>query len=120
MPKAVAKFAGVIKGIEFDFGKATIRKSSNAALDEAVKVLTDYKDLRILITGYTDDVGERQTNLDLSQARANAVKEYLVGKGVDASRVETHGAGPDNPIADNKTDKGRQQNRRIEFKLLTK
>jgi len=120
LPKAVAKFAGVIKGIEFDFGKATIRKSSNAALNEAVKVLTEYKDLHILITGYTDDVGERQTNLDLSEARANSVKAYLVGKGIDESRIETHGAGPDNPIADNKTDKGRQQNRRIEFKLVTK
>jgi len=120
LPKAVAKFAGVIKGIEFDFGKATIRKGSNKLLDEAVKVLTEYNDLHVLITGYTDDVGERQTNIDLSEARANSVKAYLVSKGTDAGRVETHGAGPDNPIADNKTDKGRQQNRRIEFKLITK
>ncbi|HKO50721.1 MAG TPA: OmpA family protein [Polyangiaceae bacterium] len=120
LPKAVAKFAGVIKGIEFDFGKATIRKNSNPVLDEAVKVLTEYKDLRVSITGFTDDVGERQTNLDLSEARANSVKAYMVSKGVDTGRIETHGAGPDNPIADNKTDKGRQQNRRIEFKLITK
>ena len=120
LPKAVAKFAGVIKGIEFDFGKATIRPGSNKLLDEAVQVLTEYKDLRVLITGHTDDVGERQTNLDLSQARANAVKTYLVTKGIDTGRVETHGAGPDEPIADNKTEKGRQQNRRIEFKLITK
>jgi outer membrane protein OmpA-like peptidoglycan-associated protein len=120
LPKAVAKFAGVIKGIEFDFGKATIRKGSNKLLDEAVKVLTEYKDLRVLITGFTDDVGERQTNIDLSEARANSVKAYMVSKGIDTGRIETHGAGPDNPIADNKTDKGRQQNRRIEFKLITK
>ena len=120
LPKAVAKFAGVIKGIEFDFGKATIRKGSNKLLDEAVKVLSEYKDLRVSITGFTDDVGERQTNIDLSEARANSVKTYLVSKGIDAGRIETHGAGPDEPIADNKTDKGRQQNRRIEFKLITK
>ena len=120
LPKAVAKFAGVIKGIEFDFGKATIRKGSNKLLDEAVKVLTEYKDLRVLITGFTDDVGERQANIDLSEARANSVKAYLVSKGIEDGRIETHGAGPDNPIADNKTDKGRQQNRRIEFKLITK
>jgi outer membrane protein OmpA-like peptidoglycan-associated protein len=120
LPKAVAKFAGVIKGIEFDFGKATIRKNSNKLLDEAVKVLTEYKDLRVLITGFTDDVGERQTNIDLSEARANSVKTYMVSKGIDTGRIETHGAGPDDPIADNKTDKGRQQNRRIEFKLITK
>ena len=49
-----------------------------------------------------------------------SVKEYMVGKGIDTSRIETRGAGPDNPIADNKTEKGRQQNRRIEFKLVTK
>ncbi|HYP76636.1 MAG TPA: OmpA family protein [Polyangiaceae bacterium] len=120
LPKAVAKFSGVIKGIEFDFGKATIRKGSNKLLDEAVKVLTEYKDLHVLITGYTDDVGERQTNIDLSEARANSVKTYMVSKGIDAGRIDTHGAGPDDPIADNKTDKGRQQNRRIEFKLVTK
>ena len=120
LPKAVAKFAGVIKGIEFDFGKATIRKTSTKPLDEAVKVLTEYKDLRVLISGYTDDVGERQTNLDLSDARAKSVKEYMVSKGIDAGRIETFGAGPDQPIADNKTEKGRQQNRRIEFKLITK
>jgi OOP family OmpA-OmpF porin len=74
----------------------------------------------VLITGHTDDVGDHQTNLDLSEARANSVKSYLVSKGIEASRIDTHGAGPDSPIADNKTDKGRQQNRRIEFKLVTK
>lgn len=120
LPKAVAKFAGVIKGIEFDFGKATIRPSSNKLLDEAVKVLTDYKDLHVLITGHTDDVGDHQTNVDLSEARANSVKTYLVSKGIDTGRIDTHGEGPDSPIADNKTEKGRQQNRRIEFKLVTK
>jgi outer membrane protein OmpA-like peptidoglycan-associated protein len=120
LPKALAKFAGVIKGIEFDFGKATIRKDSNKLLDEAVKVLTQYKDLHVLISGFTDDVGERQANLDLSEARAKSVKEYMVSKGIDAGRVETRGAGPDDSIADNKTEKGRQQNRRIEFKLVSK
>lgn len=120
LPKAVAKFAGVIKGIEFDFGKATIRKASTKLLDEAVKVLTEYKELNVLITGHTDDVGERQTNVDLSEARAKSVKDYMVSKGIDTGRIDTHGAGPDSPIADNKTDAGRQQNRRIEFKLVTK
>ena len=120
LPKALAKFAGVIKGIEFDFGKATIRKDSNKLLDEAVKVLAEYKDLHVLVSGFTDDVGDRQTNLDLSEARARSVKDYMVGKGIDTGRIETRGAGPDDPIADNKTEKGRQQNRRIEFKLISK
>jgi outer membrane protein OmpA-like peptidoglycan-associated protein len=120
LPKEVAKFAGVIKGIQFDFGKATIRKQSNPILDEAIKVLTQYNDLRIMITGHTDNVGETDKNIELSQARANAVKEYMVGKGIDTSRIETRGAGPNEPVADNATDKGRQENRRIEFKLLQK
>jgi OOP family OmpA-OmpF porin len=120
LPKEVAKFAGVIKGIQFDFGKATIRKESNKVLDDAVKVLTQYPELRILISGHTDNVGDAQTNLQLSQERADSVKAYLVSKGIAADRVETRGAGPNEPVADNATDKGRQENRRIEFKLLQK
>jgi OOP family OmpA-OmpF porin len=120
LPKEVAKFAGVIKGIQFDFGKATIRKESNKLLDEAVKVLKDYPELRIMISGHTDNVGEPAKNVELSQQRAAAVKEYLAGKGIDAGRIETRGAGPNEPVADNATDKGRQENRRIEFKLLQK
>jgi OOP family OmpA-OmpF porin len=120
LPKEVAKFAGVIKGIQFDFGKATIRKESNKLLDEAVKVLQQYVELRIAISGHTDNVGDAQKNLELSQQRAASVKDYLVSKGVDASRVETRGAGANEPVADNATDKGRQENRRIEFKLIQK
>jgi OOP family OmpA-OmpF porin len=118
LPKEVAKFAGVIKGIQFDFGKATIRKESNKTLDEAIQVLKQYGDLRIMISGHTDNVGEAATNIELSQQRAASVKEYMVSKGIDSGRIETRGAGPGEPVADNATDKGRQENRRIEFKLL--
>ena len=120
LPKEVAKFAGVIKGIQFDFGKATIRQESNKVLDEAIKVLKQYGDLRIMISGHTDNVGDTAKNTELSQQRAASVKEYMVGKGIDAGRIETRGAGPGEPVADNATDKGRQENRRIEFKLLQK
>jgi OOP family OmpA-OmpF porin len=120
LPKEVAKFSGVVKGIQFDFAKATIRRESNKLLDEAVKVLQQYPDLRISISGHTDNVGEPAKNLELSQQRADAVKTYLVGKGVDATRIETRGAGETEPVADNATDKGRQENRRIEFKLIQK
>jgi outer membrane protein OmpA-like peptidoglycan-associated protein len=120
LPKEVAKFSGVIKGIQFDFGKATIRPESNKLLDEAVKVLQQYPDLRISISGHTDNVGEPAKNLELSQQRADSVKAYFVGKGIDTSRIETRGAGETEPVADNATDKGRQENRRIEFKLLQK
>jgi OOP family OmpA-OmpF porin len=120
LPKEVAKFSGVVKGIQFDFAKATIRRESNKLLDEAVKVLQQYPDLRISISGHTDNVGEPAKNLELSQQRADAVKTYFVGKGVDATRIETRGAGETEPVADNATDKGRQENRRIEFKLIQK
>jgi len=119
IPAEVKKFTGVIEGIEFDTGKATIRPKSTATLDAAVKVLTDYPSLKLEISGHTDNVGKEEKNLKLSQDRADAVKKYFTDKGVDASRVQTRGAGPKEPIADNKDAKGRQKNRRIEFKLLT-
>lgn len=118
LPKEVAKFTGVIKGILFPSGKATIRPASFPLLDDAVVVLQQYPDLKIRISGHTDDKGKRDFNLQLSSDRAAAVKTYLIGKGVAENRIETRGAGPDEPIADNKTASGRQQNRRIEFELL--
>jgi OOP family OmpA-OmpF porin len=117
VPEKVKKFSGVIPGIEFDFAKATIRPISRATLDEAAAVLAEYPTLRVAISGHTDDVGDEQTNVDLSKARADSVKEYLVQKGIGAERIETRGAGPNEPIGDNKTLAGRQQNRRIEFAL---
>lgn len=119
LPEEVKKYTGVIEGIFFDTGKATIRSKSFAELDAAVKVLTDYPMLRVEISGHTDTKGKRDKNLLLSQARADSVKQYMVSKGVAERRIVTRGAGPDEPIGDNATKDGRQQNRRIEFKLLT-
>ncbi len=118
LPEKVKKYSGVVPGIEFDLGKATIRPTSRATLDEAAGVLEEYSALRITITGHTDDQGDRAKNVDLSKARAEAVKTYFVTQGIDAARIETRGAGPDEPIADNKLATGRQKNRRIEFKLI--
>ncbi len=120
VPVEVKKFTGVIQGIEFDTGKATIRPKSKPVLDEALKVLKDHPDLRIEISGHTDDVGNADKNVELSKQRADAVKEYFVSQGIDAARITTRGAGPNEPIGDNKTAEGKQKNRRIEFKLLTK
>jgi len=120
LPEKVKKYSGVVPGIEFDLGRATIRPASRATLDEATSVLEEYAALRIAITGHTDNQGDRGKNLELSQQRAEAVKAHLVQRGIDASRIETRGAGPDEPIADNKLAAGRQKNRRIEFKLLQK
>ncbi len=120
VPDAVKKFTGVIEGIQFDTGLATIRASSKPTLDQAAAVLSEHPSLRVLITGHTDTDGTRDRNMKLSADRAESVKAYLVIKGIDAGRVETRGAGPDEPIADNATAEGKQKNRRIEFKLLSK
>jgi OOP family OmpA-OmpF porin len=118
IPEKIKKFTGVIKGIEFDLGKDTIRRTSVPVLENALLVLNEYPKTRIEISGHSDTTGARDFNVELSQKRADAVKAWFVNKGVDEKRIETRGAGPDEPIADNKTAAGRQQNRRIEFKLL--
>ena len=119
IPEEVKKFTGVIKGIYFDTAKATIKSKSKKTLDRAVKTLTDFPSVRVEISGHTDSRGKRDYNMNLSRERAESVKAYLVNAGVDSSRITTRGAGPDEPIADNKTKSGRAQNRRIEFRLLT-
>lgn len=119
LPEEVKKFTGVIKGIEFDFGKATIRPVSRPVLDGAAKILVEYPDLKVLITGHTDNVGDRETNVQLSQERADAVRTYLAGKGVAEERITTKGAGPDQPLVENDTEGNRQKNRRIEFAVVT-
>ncbi len=120
LPKAVKKFTGVVKGITFAFGKATIRPQSRPVLNAAVKVLKEYKDLRVKITGHTDNIGKHDDNVELSRKRAESVKAYMVEHGIDTDRIETQGMGPDEPIADNKTPGGRAKNRRIEFHLIHK
>ena len=118
LPKIVKDYTGVIAGITFDFAKARIRPSSKKTLNAAAKILREYAAIRIRIEGHTDDRGKRERNLALSQKRADAVKWYLVDQGIAADRIETVGHGPDLPRASNKTNKGRGQNRRIEFHIL--
>jgi len=118
LPAQVKSFTGVIQGIEFDRDKASIRPSSADALNNSAGVLTQYPSLRVLIIGHTDDTGGRDKNVKLSTERAEAVKAYLVGKGIEPSRIQTRGAGPDEPLDSNATAVGRQRNRRIEFKLI--
>jgi len=119
VPKDVEKFTGVIEGIFFDTGKSTIKPKSKPQLDAAVEVLKKHPSVRVEISGHTDSTGSREFNLELSRRRAEAVEDYLVTHGVEATRVETRGAGPDEPIADNKTKTGKAKNRRIEFKLIS-
>jgi OOP family OmpA-OmpF porin len=119
IPKAVKKFTGVIKGINFKTDSAEILKSSFKTLDAAAKILTDYPDLKMEIQGHTDDVGDAAHNQELSQARAESVKKYFVDKGVAEDRLVAKGYGPDQPLVAKKTKAARAKNRRVEFKLIS-
>ena len=118
VPKAVAKFSGVIKGIYFDVNKTTIKPNSRSTLDAAVKVLKEFDDVNLEISGHTDSDGSRELNVELARGRAESVRSYMVGKGIAESRLVSRGAGPDEPIAPNDTSKNKALNRRIEFKLM--
>ena len=106
-----------IQNLEFDFAKSTIKPHSYAALDR-VADLIKRKNLNLKLSGHTDNVGSKTRNLALSRERAESVKAYLVGKGVNASKIEAVGYGMSQPIASNKTAEGRQKNRRVEFTIF--
>lgn len=118
LPKEVEAFSGVIDGIYFDVDRATIRSKSRAVLDRAVEVLKKHESIRIEVSGHTDSTGGYDHNLELSADRSASVRQYLLDHGVEADRIVTRGAGPDEPIADNGSKDGRQKNRRIEFRIL--
>ena len=104
------------KGILFDVDKDTIEAKSKPTLDGAAKVLKDFAAVKVQIIGHTEADGDRDHNVDLSRRRAEAVKKYLIDKGTDTGRISIRGAGPDEPIVDNKTAEGKAPDRRIEFK----
>jgi outer membrane protein OmpA-like peptidoglycan-associated protein len=118
VPPEVKKFTGVIEGINFKTASAQILPGSYAILDRAVKVLQDYPDVHLEISGHTDSKGRASYNLSLSQHRADAVKMYFVSRGISASRLTSIGYGEDRPIGDNSTASGRASNRRTEFRLI--
>ena len=105
-----------IKNLQFDFGKATIKASSDASLDRVAQILIN-KNFSLKLAGHTDNVGSDDANMKLSKDRAEAVKDYLVSKGANPSRIEATGYGETQPIASNKTAEGRAKNRRVEFTL---
>jgi outer membrane protein OmpA-like peptidoglycan-associated protein len=102
----------------FDFDKSTIRKEDMADLDKAVAFVKKYPDAKVDVEGHTDSRGTDKYNQKLSERRANAVKKYLVDKGEKSDRITAVGKGEAEPIADNKTDKGRFENRRVEVLII--
>jgi len=105
----------VVKGVTFDYKKWNIKEEFNSNLSNIVDVLQKNPNLSIRIEGHTDNIASMEYNIELSKKRANAVKNYLVGKGIQESRITTEGFGFKHPIATNDTEEGRAQNRRAEL-----
>ena len=110
----------VLKNVFFDSNKSELRKESFGELDRFADLLKDNPDLYVEIAGHTDNVGDNNVNLKLSDERAKAVAKYLVQKGVNVSRLYPVGYGEDVPVATNDTDEGRQLNRRTELIITEK
>ncbi|MCY7361604.1 MAG: OmpA family protein, partial [Ignavibacteria bacterium] len=106
-----------IRNLEFDFNKSSIRSTSYATLNRVADLLNS-KNLSLKLAGHTDSKGSDAYNMKLSKDRAESVKAYLVGRSVNPSRVEATGFGESQPIDTNVSEKGRQNNRRVEFTLF--
>lgn len=106
----------ILEGVTFATGKADITPESALILEKALRTMNVYPEIDVEISGHTDNVGKRASNVKLSQKRADSVKDWLVSKGVDPKRITTKGYGPDQPIVANDTPDNKRKNRRIEFK----
>ena len=104
--------------IEFESGSARLTDVGRAILDEMAGTMREIGEARVQVVGHTDNVGQRQSNIALSHARADAVRDYLVEQGIPRRNLSVLGRGPDEPIADNASVDGRARNRRIQFRLL--
>ncbi|MFP2912449.1 OmpA family protein [Pyxidicoccus sp. 3LFB2] len=104
--------------IAFDSGTATLQARSFPLLDNVARVLLAHPELSpVLVESHTDNRGDAEANRTLSQARAEAVRDYLVAQGVSARRLEARGHGPDRPVTSNETSQGREANRRVDLLL---
>ena len=105
----------VLEGIRFEVNKADIKPESENILSKAYNTLEQNPGVIVEIRGFTDNTGSLKRNMTLSQLRADAVKDYLVMRGIKEERITAKGFGPENPVASNDTAEGRQLNRRVEF-----
>lgn len=113
--RIVADGKFVTRGIMFDTGKASLKSESMGVINEIANMMNEHQDLKFSIEGHTDSDGEESFNLQLSEQRANAVKEALVGLGIDMSRMQSKGLGESVPVSDNNNPEGKANNRRVEF-----
>lgn len=120
--KVVVKFqparAYTLDNVLFATGNAQLKHSSYKALDELAEAMKAKPTMEIEIAGHTDNVGEKDANMKLSQERAESVRNYLISKGIASNRITAKGYGDTQPIADNNTDAGKAQNRRTEVKII--
>ena len=105
----------VLTGLNFDFDKAMIRSEDFEVMDKNVAALKEWGDVNVEVAGHTDSIGSEKYNMGLSLRRAEAVRNYLVEKGVSAERLTVKAYGESQPVADNATEEGRFQNRRVEL-----
>ena len=110
----------VLDNIYFETGKAILRPESEDALNQVLRFLQNNPSIRLEISGHTDNTGSLRINQKLSRDRASAVVNYLVGKGIPQEMLESRGYADTQPVANNSTSEGRTQNRRVEFKVLSK
>jgi outer membrane protein OmpA-like peptidoglycan-associated protein len=105
-------------GVLFDSGKSELRSEAASELEALYDFLQKHPEIRIGISGHTDNVGTDEYNLDLSERRAKSVQQYLLDRGIDGTRIRSKGFGESKPVADNLTEAGRQKNRRVECVVL--
>jgi outer membrane protein OmpA-like peptidoglycan-associated protein len=119
IPANVSKTLGVAaQNISFGATNAKLTTKSNASLNQVVQIMNENPTLKVRIEGHTDNAGNDDTNMKLSEDRAAAVKAYLVSKGISEDRITSEGFGETMPIAENTTAAGRTKNRRIEIKII--
>ncbi len=106
------------KTILFDTGKSSLKPESTSVFVDIIRILNEYPNAKFAVEGHTDSSGGAKTNQKLSESRANAVRDFLVAEGIGSDRLTATGYGEDRPIADNKTSKGRRENRRVEINLI--
>jgi OOP family OmpA-OmpF porin len=116
--KDIAKLEELFKTVYFDTAKDTFKAETISKLDEAAEIMNKYPTAKFAISGHTDSIGNYESNMELSEKRANAVKNYLVSKGVSSNNLTAEGFGETQPVESNMYKAGRAANRRVDIKLV--